>query len=101
MLDAWPRETHQRQRDLKLLNTSPFVHIIAPDSVQQRSIYLEQPARKGKPTLFEIQYTYQSMAQYFDLNNLKKPLIKRAHQAIKNILPSNILKSYSRKKLNI
>lgn len=67
----WPREVHNRQRDVTLLKTSPAPHIIAPDSVEQRSVYLERPAVKGTPTTFEIQYTYQSMAQYFDLNKLK------------------------------
>ncbi|NWJ49675.1 MAG: transglutaminase domain-containing protein [Bacteroidetes bacterium] len=67
----WPREIHNRQRDITLIKTSPTNHIIAPDSIEQRSIYLELTALKGKPTIFEIQYTYQSMAQYFELNKLK------------------------------
>ncbi len=67
----WPREEHARQKDVVLLKANPAIHFIAPDSVKQRSVYLEQPAIKGKPTIFEIQYTYQSMAQYFDLKKLK------------------------------
>jgi len=67
----WPREIHERQRDVILIKSIPEKHTIAPDNVEQRSIYFEQPALKGKPTVFEIQYTYQSSAQYFDLNKLK------------------------------
>jgi hypothetical protein len=67
----WPQEVHNRQRDIALLKTSPANHIIAPNGVEQRSIYLEKPALKGESTIFEIQYTFQSMAQYFDLNKLK------------------------------
>lgn len=66
----WLREAHDRQIDVKLLNTIPAVHTIAPDSAEQRSVYMEQPASKGKPAVFEIQFTYQSMAQYFDLSKL-------------------------------
>ncbi|MCX6237262.1 MAG: transglutaminase-like domain-containing protein [Bacteroidia bacterium] len=67
----WPRETHDRQGDIKLLKTVPDNHFIAPDTTEQRSVYMEQPASKGKPVVFEIQFEYRSAAQYFDLNKLK------------------------------
>ena len=67
----WPREIHNRQRDVILLKTIPDTHIITSDTVDQRSIYLEQPATKGKPVVFEIQYTYRSLAQYSDLNKVR------------------------------
>jgi len=67
----WPREIHDRQRNVALIKTIPETYIIAPDTVEQRSIYLEQPASKGKPVVFEIQYTYQASAQYFDLSQFK------------------------------
>jgi len=67
----WPREIHNRQRDVILLKTIPDIHIIASDTVEQRSIYLEQLATKGKPVVFKIQFAYRSMAQYFDLNKVK------------------------------
>jgi hypothetical protein len=82
----WPHENHDRQRDVKLLKTTPLKYIIAPDNIDQRSIYLEQPAQKGKPVVFYIQYTYRSMAQYFDLKSLKvKP----------NNISSTIFKKYT------
>ena len=68
----WPHENHKRQTKIKLLNTSPVNYYIAPDSVGQRSVYLEKIAIKGKPVTFEIQFEYESMAQYFDLRNIKK-----------------------------
>lgn len=67
----WPREGHDRQKDVNLLKTVPNYHFVAPDTIEQRSIYLEQPAIKGKPVVFEIQFEYLSMAQYFDLKKLK------------------------------
>ena len=66
----WPREVHDRQGDVVLLKTVSGQPLVAPDTVEQRSVYLEQPALKGKPTIFEIQFSYRSMAQYFDLRKL-------------------------------
>ena len=67
----WPRESHDRQGEVRLLKTVPDSHIIAPDSAEQRSVYFEKSASKGKPVEFEIQFEYRSAAQYFDLNKLK------------------------------
>jgi len=67
----WPHENHNRQSNVKLVNTVPDRHFIAPDTVEQRSLYLEQMAVKGKPTIFELQFEYVSRAQYFDPDMLK------------------------------
>lgn len=67
----WPREIHDRQRDVILLKTIPDSHLINADTVEQRSIYLEQPATKGKPVVFEVQFTYRSMAQFNDPEKVK------------------------------
>ncbi len=63
----WPHENTQRQEKITLMRTVPTENIIAPDTVLQRSIYLEKKSSKGKPTVFELQFEYVSMAQYFDL----------------------------------
>ena len=68
----WPHENHLRQSGVRLKNTFPSNYFIAPDSVEQRSIYLEQKSVKGKPLVFELQFEYVSRSQYFDLNNLQK-----------------------------
>lgn len=65
----WPHENHERQSEVKLLNSSPVNYSIASDSVEQRSVYLEKIAIKGKPVVFDLQFEYVSKAQYF---NLKK-----------------------------
>ena len=67
----WPREIHDRQKDVILLKTIPNSHSITADTVEQRSIYLEQPATKGKPVIFEVQFTYRSMAQFTDPEKVK------------------------------
>jgi len=67
----WPREVHNRQRNVALIKTVPETRIIAPDAAEQRSVYMELPASKGNPVVFEIQFSYLSMAQYFDLSKFK------------------------------
>lgn len=67
----FPREVHSRQGDVTLQKTIPDIHLMIPDSVEQRCIYLEQRASKGNPVVFELQFNYRSMAQYFDLNKTK------------------------------
>ena len=63
----WPHENHIRQTGVKLLKTVPSIHFIAADTIEQRSVYLEQRALKGKPVVFDLQFEYVSMAQYYDL----------------------------------
>lgn len=67
----YPQETNPRQGEVNLINTQPGTHFIAPETQEQRSLYMEQKAKKGEPTLFEMQLSYQSSAQYFDLSKIK------------------------------
>ena len=74
MVRCWlpfPREVHTRQGNVALQKTIPAVHFMAPDTLGQRSVYLEQKAVQGKPVVFELQFAYQSKAQYFDLSQRK------------------------------
>jgi transglutaminase-like putative cysteine protease len=54
---------HQ-QEDLRFLESSPAAHTIAPESVMQRTVYMEQAARAGKPTVFSIDYEVTLFNQY-------------------------------------
>ena len=67
----WPHESHDRQKHITMLKTEPVPHLIAPDSLEQRSVFLEQKAVKGQPVIFEMQFEYESFAQYFDLRTMK------------------------------
>ncbi len=67
----WPRGIHERQKQITLIKTFPENHLIGPDSMEQRSVYLEQKALKGKPVIFELEFEYLSMAQHFDIRNQK------------------------------
>lgn len=67
----WPRGLHTHQCDVVLRKTIPEHYFIAPDTVEQRSLYLEQQAIKGHPVVFEIQFDYSSAARYTDIRKEK------------------------------
>jgi transglutaminase-like putative cysteine protease len=58
-LRAWipyPREIEGQQQDIELISSAPSKHEVAPGSVMQRTVYLEQPAKAGQSTRFTIDY---------------------------------------------
>ncbi len=63
----FPKENHPRQQRLKLINTSEEKYIIAPDSVLQRTIYMEKKAEKDSATTFSIEYEFTAFAEYNDI----------------------------------
>jgi hypothetical protein len=67
----WPKESHKRQREVKLISTSNPQYMIAPDTAIHRTIYMEEQSKKGIPTVFQISFDYTSYAQYFNLSGLK------------------------------
>ena len=73
----WPKESHPRQQNIKLISTSQDNYQIAPDSAIHRSVYMEAKAEKGVPVVFSLSYSYQSSGQYSDLKSLNiKPYDK-------------------------
>jgi transglutaminase-like putative cysteine protease len=66
----FPHESHPRQQDVSLISTFPAAYYLAPDSVPQRSLYLEQQAMEGKPVRFEMELSFISYAQYFNLKEI-------------------------------
>ena len=73
----YPKAGHSRQKAPELISTSNPDYIIAPDSLIHRSIYMEETAKNGTPTLFRISFRYVSAGQYFNMKNLKaKPYNK-------------------------
>lgn len=67
----FPREDNPRQQNVKLLKTNGKNYIIAPEKYHQRSIYMEKIAKTGQETRFEIEISYNSYAEYYDLENSK------------------------------
>jgi hypothetical protein len=67
----WPKESHPRQKEVKLLNTSNPEYIIAPDTAIHSTLYMEELSKKGVPTVFQISFAYVSNAQYFNMSGIK------------------------------
>ena len=63
----YPKENHSRQQRLKLISTSEEKYIIAPDSVLQRTIYMEKKAEKDSATKFTFEYEFTAFAEYNDI----------------------------------
>ncbi|MGC1391839.1 MAG: transglutaminase-like domain-containing protein [Bacteroidales bacterium] len=67
----WPKVSHLRQKEVKLLSTSNPEYSIAPDTAIHSTIYMEALSKKGVPTIFQISYSYVSEGQYFDISRIK------------------------------
>jgi hypothetical protein len=67
----WPKEGFSRQNGVELLSTSNPEYSIAPDTSIHSTIYMEEPAKKGVPTVFEISCNYTSSAQHFNMSEIK------------------------------
>jgi hypothetical protein len=67
----FPKENHVRQQKVVLIRTFPEKHFIAPDSVGQRSLYLEQQTTGSQPTVFDMELSYMPLAQYFNMDSIK------------------------------
>lgn len=67
----WPKEGFPRQNGVELLSTSNPEYSIAPDTSIHSIIYMEEPAKKAVPTVFQISYNYTSSAQHFNIAQIK------------------------------
>ena len=71
---AWlpfPRVIRGQQQDVRLLQSTPSKHVVAPESALQRTVYLEQAAETGKPTAFSISYELTVFGQYHSIDAAK------------------------------
>ena len=71
---AWipyPRADADQQENIQFISSQPSAHQIAPESALQRTVYLEQPAQAGKPTVFKITYEVTLYAQYHAIDPSK------------------------------
>lgn len=60
----YPKENQLRQKNVKLLNVNSANYIVAPDSYDQRTLYMEKKAVKGEPTVFKYSFSYDAFAEY-------------------------------------
>lgn len=63
----FPRENHDRQKDIRLISTDPSKYRLSPTSDLQRSIYLEKIAVADQPILFHTVMELTSFAQSYQL----------------------------------
>jgi transglutaminase-like putative cysteine protease len=66
-LRAWipyPRAIADEQEDIRFISSRPLAHRIAPESAMQRTVYLEQAARAGQPTVFSATYELTVDSRY-------------------------------------
>ncbi len=81
----WPQSGHLRQKNIKLISTSQPEFQISPDSAVHSTLFMEKKAQKGEPTVFRIEYEYESSAQWFDPDSIKpKPYDKLSGEYLKN-----------------
>jgi len=57
----FPKEV-PTQKDIRLIDSHPKGAIIAPNTCEQRTVYLEQPAALDQPTTFSITFEYTAYA---------------------------------------
>jgi hypothetical protein len=67
----WPKSNHPRQNKVVLLYTSNPEYRISPDTAVHSTLYMEETAKKGVPTIFRISCRYESSAQYYNLQTQK------------------------------
>jgi len=63
----YPKEHYPRQQRLKLISTSEGKYIVAPDSILQRTIYMEKKAEKDSATKFAVEYEFTGFAECNDI----------------------------------
>lgn len=70
----YPRNSNARQKNVKLISTNVKEYVLANNENLQRTIYLEKPAVKDKPTEFQVEFSLTSFAQYqkINLKDIKK-----------------------------
>lgn len=74
ILKAWlpfPRKDIGRQTNVKLLATSQPDYILSNDKTAHTSLYMEQKAVGGKPTVFWIDFGFNSQGEWFDLSEIE------------------------------
>lgn len=66
----YPQQGLSRQTDVGLISTWPDRYVVAPAGTPQRSIYLQQAARRDSATVFRLAFRMTTHARYFDPEEL-------------------------------
>lgn len=81
----YPRENHDRQKDILLISTDPARYRLSPTSDLQRTIYLEKIAVADQPVLFHTEMELTSFAQSYQL----RPEMIRPYQKESTLYKEN------------
>lgn len=65
----YPREGNERQINVRLLRINCNNYTLASHENQQRSIYCEKVTEKGKPTIFELEFSFDCRAEWKQMAN--------------------------------
>ena len=68
----YPAENRERQKNVEFISANYENFIISPFTSTHRSIYLEAPAEKDSPLVFEVAYRFRTYAEYNGLDFNKK-----------------------------
>lgn len=63
----YPKESHERQKNIELISVNSKEYIIAPEDRLQRTIYVEKKAVKGEPTVFNFELIYTAYNEWHNL----------------------------------
>lgn len=69
----FPREGHQRQTNIKFLGANVDEYVIASNDNPQRTLYMQKPALKDQPTIFNM---VLEVTNYNEVNLILPELIK-------------------------
>jgi transglutaminase-like putative cysteine protease len=103
---AWipyPRSIQGQQEDIRLIESSPALHTLAPESTLQRTVYFESPAVAGKRTDFSVTYELTIFAQHtlIDVDKvvrakLTKELLEQVGERPPHIVFTDAIRKFSR-----
>ncbi|MDD4514457.1 transglutaminase-like domain-containing protein [Massilibacteroides sp.] len=65
----YPREDERRQTNVKLISANDENYIISPEQYAHRTLYMQKTAKKDEALKFAITFSYESAAEWFDLDN--------------------------------
>jgi len=66
----FPQEGHDRQSNIKLLRINSNKPILATPDNKQRSIYCEKVTEEGRPTVFELEFSFDCQAEWQPMDKM-------------------------------
>ncbi|HEX2968564.1 MAG TPA: transglutaminase-like domain-containing protein [Bacteroidales bacterium] len=66
----WPKSTHSRQGNIRLLKISQPEYSISPDTSIHSTLFMQKKSEKGIPTVFSIEFEYETSAQWFEPDSI-------------------------------